>query len=198
MNLLFRGTEGSFAGWIGSVGERTEATEPRSRISAAAEASIDTNGLPVAAAFAIAFFRDGRNRPPLDRRLLAPTFRPCAPRRLRLFERRKNAGIETILDPYTSVRQRMDRCRGNTQPYECPEEDGHRHICRSGHTAYSDERRHRFQSQTRHLFRSQTHHSSPWLPPGTNVWLYRDWETDRKSTRLNSSHEIPSRMPSSA
>ena len=31
------------------------------------------------------------------------------------------------------------------------------------------------------------------LDPG-----YRDWETDRKSTRLNSSHEIPSRMPSSA
>ena len=28
--------------------------------------------------------------------------------------------------------------------------------------------------------------------------VYRDWETDRKSTRLNSSHEIPSRMPSSA
>ena len=27
---------------------------------------------------------------------------------------------------------------------------------------------------------------------------YRDWETDRKSARLNSSHEIPSRMPSSA
>ena len=27
---------------------------------------------------------------------------------------------------------------------------------------------------------------------------YRDWETDRKSTRLNSCHEIPSRMPSSA
>ena len=27
---------------------------------------------------------------------------------------------------------------------------------------------------------------------------YRDWETDRKSTRLNSSHEIPARMPSSA
>ena len=32
-------------------------------------------------------------------------------------------------------------------------------------------------------------------PDGKN---YRDWETDRKSTRLNSSHEIPSRMPSSA
>ena len=33
-----------------------------------------------------------------------------------------------------------------------------------------------------------------------NLKLYRDWETfiDRKSTRLNSSHEIPSRMPSSA
>ena len=29
-------------------------------------------------------------------------------------------------------------------------------------------------------------------------YKYRDWETDRKSTRLNSSHEIPSRMPSSA
>ena len=31
-----------------------------------------------------------------------------------------------------------------------------------------------------------------------SVNSYRDWETDRKSTRLNSSHEIPSRMPSSA
>ena len=31
-----------------------------------------------------------------------------------------------------------------------------------------------------------------------SVLYYRDWETDRKSTRLNSSHEIPSRMPSSA
>ena len=38
-------------------------------------------------------------------------------------------------------------------------------------------------------------------PNGVNAWdgpTYRDWETDRKSTRLNSSHEIPSRMPSSA
>ena len=30
------------------------------------------------------------------------------------------------------------------------------------------------------------------------AYVYRDWETDRKSTRLNSSHAIPSRMPSSA
>ena len=30
------------------------------------------------------------------------------------------------------------------------------------------------------------------------VGIYRDWETDRKSTRLNSSHEFVSRMPSSA
>ena len=30
------------------------------------------------------------------------------------------------------------------------------------------------------------------------ITQYRDWETDRKSTRLNSSHEMPSRMPSSA
>ena len=29
-------------------------------------------------------------------------------------------------------------------------------------------------------------------------FTYRDWETDRKSTRLNSSHEFVSRMPSSA
>ena len=28
--------------------------------------------------------------------------------------------------------------------------------------------------------------------------FYRDWETDRKSTRLNSSHRSLSRMPSSA
>ena len=35
------------------------------------------------------------------------------------------------------------------------------------------------------------------LDPETKA-MYRDWETDRKSTRLNSSHEIPSRMPSSA
>ena len=30
------------------------------------------------------------------------------------------------------------------------------------------------------------------------VKFYRDWETDRKSTRLNSSHRSLSRMPSSA
>ena len=30
------------------------------------------------------------------------------------------------------------------------------------------------------------------------VAIYRDWETDRKSTRLNSSHSAKSRMPSSA
>ena len=30
------------------------------------------------------------------------------------------------------------------------------------------------------------------------VFDYRDWETDRKSTRLNSSHSAKSRMPSSA
>ena len=29
-------------------------------------------------------------------------------------------------------------------------------------------------------------------------YMYRDWETDRKSTRLNSSHSAKSRMPSSA
>ena len=32
----------------------------------------------------------------------------------------------------------------------------------------------------------------------TKAQTYRDWETDRKSTRLNSSHRSLSRMPSSA
>ena len=32
----------------------------------------------------------------------------------------------------------------------------------------------------------------------TSDKFYRDWETDRKSTRLNSSHSAKSRMPSSA
>ena len=35
------------------------------------------------------------------------------------------------------------------------------------------------------------------IPP-TPERGYRDWETDRKSTRLNSSHRSLSRMPSSA
>ena len=35
-------------------------------------------------------------------------------------------------------------------------------------------------------------------PTPTTPDLYRDWETDRKSTRLNSSHSAKSRMPSSA
>ena len=33
---------------------------------------------------------------------------------------------------------------------------------------------------------------------GLHEAMYRDWETDRKSTRLNSSHITRSRMPSSA
>ena len=35
-------------------------------------------------------------------------------------------------------------------------------------------------------------------PTGIDTYRYRDWETDRKSTRLNSSHLKLSRMPSSA
>ena len=38
----------------------------------------------------------------------------------------------------------------------------------------------------------------PDLPPELLEHIYRDWETDRKSTRLNSSHSAKSRMPSSA
>ena len=36
------------------------------------------------------------------------------------------------------------------------------------------------------------------VPSIRNYENYRDWETDRKSTRLNSSHSAKSRMPSSA
>ena len=36
------------------------------------------------------------------------------------------------------------------------------------------------------------------LLPALAFSPYRDWETDRKSTRLNSSHITRSRMPSSA
>ena len=39
---------------------------------------------------------------------------------------------------------------------------------------------------------------SVWSANDTDVVAYRDWETDRKSTRLNSSHITRSRMPSSA
>ena len=37
-----------------------------------------------------------------------------------------------------------------------------------------------------------------WLLDKCDDLGYRDWETDRKSTRLNSSHRSLSRMPSSA
>ena len=40
--------------------------------------------------------------------------------------------------------------------------------------------------------------ATDWRNASPEARAYRDWETDRKSTRLNSSHEIPSRMPSSA
>ena len=43
-----------------------------------------------------------------------------------------------------------------------------------------------------------TYHPSAILRQWDNRPTYRDWETDRKSTRLNSSHSGESRMPSSA
>ena len=39
---------------------------------------------------------------------------------------------------------------------------------------------------------------NPQFTYGKPYTMYRDWETDRKSTRLNSSHSAKSRMPSSA
>ena len=47
-----------------------------------------------------------------------------------------------------------------------------------------------------HLMWKQTITQRP--GQGVDNRQYRDWETDRKSTRLNSSHSAKSRMPSSA
>ena len=41
-------------------------------------------------------------------------------------------------------------------------------------------------------------HEKNLIPINDIIAKYRDWETDRKSTRLNSSHRSLSRMPSSA
>ena len=49
-----------------------------------------------------------------------------------------------------------------------------------------------------------TDNDTNWQNPSNTTFLidnatcYRDWETDRKSTRLNSCHSAKSRMPSSA
>ena len=57
---------------------------------------------------------------------------------------------------------------------------------------------------SQHIRQHQTqHHHSRNITnkhntPLTQQHSYRDWETDRKSTRLNSSHRSLSRMPSSA
>ena len=50
-------------------------------------------------------------------------------------------------------------------------------------------------------YRTEPHYSGVMvhnLFPLSTTHCYRDWETDRKSTRLNSSHSAKSRMPSSA
>ena len=47
------------------------------------------------------------------------------------------------------------------------------------------------------LFGSEPFSSALRMSNIKEYW-YRDWETDRKSTRLNSSHSAKSRMPSSA
>ena len=48
---------------------------------------------------------------------------------------------------------------------------------------------------TQELLKKSIVQSNPYNSIGLE---YRDWETDRKSTRLNSSHSAKSRMPSSA
>ena len=54
---------------------------------------------------------------------------------------------------------------------------------------------------TAHILRVRNEDNTAWLSVwdlANNKTEYRDWETDRKSTRLNSSHITRSRMPSSA
>ena len=51
--------------------------------------------------------------------------------------------------------------------------------------------------QTEYQKRQTGRSSTPGKTP-QQIEAYRDWETDRKSTRLNSSHRSLSRMPSSA
>ena len=47
-------------------------------------------------------------------------------------------------------------------------------------------------------YKNETYYRSILYPVELVAHPYRDWETDRKSTRLNSSHITRSRMPSSA
>ena len=49
-----------------------------------------------------------------------------------------------------------------------------------------------------HTDKSKEEDTMPETKEKTVQEVYRDWETDRKSTRLNSSHSAKSRMPSSA
>ena len=51
---------------------------------------------------------------------------------------------------------------------------------------------------TKEIRRKESENAMKILGGGLMFWGYRDWETDRKSTRLNSSHSAKSRMPSSA
>ena len=63
-----------------------------------------------------------------------------------------------------------------------------------------------FSSETEWYFRRLAEYSKRLSAPAYSLHAgkrdgslaYRDWETDRKSTRLNSSHSSKSRMPSSA
>ena len=49
-----------------------------------------------------------------------------------------------------------------------------------------------------HLSNDTRHYVNADFKPINIMTAYRDWETDRKSTRLNSSHLKLPRMPSSA
>ena len=63
--------------------------------------------------------------------------------------------------------------------------------------AFELERYGAYESKTDHFQLFDTNYISEVLKKYIDS-VYRDWETDRKSTRLNSSHRSLSRMPSSA
>ena len=66
---------------------------------------------------------------------------------------------------------------------------------------YRYEREHKCYGELSYMLQSPPNNLKEWdwTPmPSAMADCYRDWETDRKSTRLNSSHLKLSRMPSSA
>ena len=100
----------------------------------------------------------------------------------------KNNPLRTSFHTDVSLLQRIDTMRADAQTLREIKESLQRMIDNSN-----------FRSQFEETFGSLTDDELINSCPSRYVHSgYRDWETDRKSTRLNSSHRSLSRMPSSA